>query len=111
MLHMAAKHYRHVPIQMLIDELEIDPNIVSKSQKTALHILVKTEKIYEKKMGVFEEKFVKSFEALVSRNANVNAVDDHKMSVLQYAVIANNLKAVELLLKQPNIDIYVSLNR
>jgi ankyrin repeat protein len=108
MLHMAAKQYRQVPIQMLIDELEIDPNITSKSLKTPLHILVKTEKIYEKKMGLFEEKFIKSFESLVNRNANINAVDDIKMSVLQYAVMANNTKAVELLLKLPEIDVYVS---
>ena len=59
-------------------------------------------------MGLFEEKFIKSFESLVNRNANINAVDDIKMSVLQYAVMANNTKAVELLLKLPEIDVYVS---
>ena len=87
-----------------------DPNIRTKSLKTPLHILVKTEKIYEKKFGIYEEKFVKCFEALVKRNADCNAVDDKELSVLHHAVIGNNLKAVELLLALENIDFYVNIS-
>ncbi len=108
MLHVAAKHYRSGPVEKLIDALQMDPNIPTKTLKTPLHILVKTEKIYEKRFGVFEEKFVKSFNLLIEKKADPNAQDEVKKTPLHYAVTSDNLKAVELLTKLENIDISVS---
>ncbi len=108
MLHVAAKHYRTSPVGKLIDGLQIDPNILTKSLKTPLHILVKTEKIYEKRFGFFEEKLVKCFDLLVEKKADPNAQDAAKKTPLHYAVASENLKAVELLTKLENIDISVS---
>lgn len=110
MLHVAAKNYRFSACKLLIEGLNIEPDIKTKSLKTPLHILFKTEKIYEKKSGVFEEKFAKSFEVLVDKKADVNAKDESQKTPFHYAVIGRNIKGVALLLNREDTDIFVWLN-
>lgn len=74
--------------------------------KTPLHTLVKSDTI---KKPAYLKKFVKCFELFIERKANYNAQDETGMSILHCAVHNENLKAVELLCEQDNIDISVIL--
>ncbi len=98
MLHFASKFYRYKICEILIDGVQFDSNKPSKSLRTPLMSLVRSEayKIVGKE-SLMQNKLVKCFDLLISKGANCNLRDENQMTALHYAVNQQNLKAFELL--------------
>ena len=106
MLHFAAKFYRHNICQVLIDGIQVDPNIHSKSLRTPLISLIRSDAY--KISSSMEKKLTKCFETLISEGANCNVRDDSQMTPLHFAVIGHNYKAIELLVALKELEVSIS---
>jgi len=106
MLHFAAKFYRYSICEILIDGIQLDPNKLSKSLRTPLISLVKSEayKIVGKE-EIMAKKLVKCFDLLISKGANCNMRDENQMTTLHYSVTQQNQKAFELLTKLKTLEL------
>ena len=107
MLHCAAKHYRYDPCRVLIDDIEYEPVKLTKSLKTPLHTMCMSETFKQDK-ELYDPKFEKCFNLLVSKGVDCNSVDDTNRTALHYAVMSKNIKAVESLCELRNIKTSVS---
>lgn len=109
MLHLAAKHYRYGACEILLEGIQLEINRLSKSLKTPLHVLVKSDTFKMDEDQQYERNMVKCFHLFVSKKIDYNARDEFQKSALHYAVIARNLKAVELLCELRTLEISVSI--
>ena len=110
MLHLAAKHYRYSACEILLVGVRLEINRLSKSLKTPLHVLVKSDTFRMDQDKQYEKRMVKCFHLFVSKSIDYNARDEFQKSALHYAVISKNLKAVELLCELRTLEISVNIH-